>query len=242
MFDSVYSHFTNTANALASILLSIYPPMTWREYTVERPDLPGTTIPQVLRPMGYRTAFISAGDNTYANQLNFLQNRGFDVIWDYRDSGAPKLFSWGVEDRCVVDMTLRFIEQDRSRPFFIMAWTQATHNPYPPLPGQTDIDFLKAHAAPIRQTPAAAWNLNRYLNALVEMDWQMGRLFEELRKRGLADDTIVLITGYCSSASCRSAPRKLTRARSRPLSFASLKSTPLRSASLPFAFLESRKA
>src|SRR6266496_6324733 len=36
--------------------LPIYPYMTWREYTVEYPDLPGETLAQVARRQGLRTA------------------------------------------------------------------------------------------------------------------------------------------------------------------------------------------
>jgi hypothetical protein len=33
-----------TANSLVSILLGVYPPVTWRQLTEDRPDLPGTSL------------------------------------------------------------------------------------------------------------------------------------------------------------------------------------------------------
>ena len=43
--------------------------------------------------------------------------------------------------------------------------------------------------------PPDAWDLNRYLNTIAEVDRQLGRLFDGLRSRGLADDTLVVVTG-----------------------------------------------
>ncbi len=192
IFDSLYSHVTNTANALVSLVLSRYPTMNWREWTTERPDLPGISLADVFRQRGYRTAFISAGDNQYANQAAFLSRRGFETIWDYRDSGRSKLMSWGVEDRATVDMVLRWIASQRGKPFLAVCWTQGTHHPYEPAPGEAQFDFLTAEQ---RQSYRMGWELNRYLNALHQMDRQIGRLLDELRSRGLADDTIVAIIG-----------------------------------------------
>ncbi|MBI3465263.1 MAG: sulfatase-like hydrolase/transferase [Planctomycetes bacterium] len=212
VFDNFYCHVGLTANSLVALTLSIYPGMTWREYTVEQPDLPGTTLADVLRARGYRTAFISSGDNEYVNQDRFLENRGFHEVWDYRQLGCgPKLFSWGVEDRCMVDGVLRWIDQTRlapqpsrtdfpsvrdglenrpTQPFFVLAWTQQTHHPYEFSPAQKELDFFQGDPP-----PGDDYNLARYLNILLEVDRQLGRLFDGLRERDLAEETLVVVTG-----------------------------------------------
>jgi arylsulfatase A-like enzyme len=190
VFDNFYCHVGNTANSLFALLLSTYPGLSWREYTVEFPGLPGTTLAQVLRERGYRTLYVTAGDNDYANQGRFVANRGFDRAIDFRSLGCgPRLFSWGVEDRCLVDGMLRWIDEDRTRPFFLFAWTIQTHHPYELSPGQEKIDFFGD------DPPDDAYDLDLYLNVLHEEDAQLGRLFDALRERGLAEDTVVLITG-----------------------------------------------
>jgi lipoteichoic acid synthase len=191
VFDNFYSHAGLTANSMASLMLSLYPYMTWREYTIEYPDYPGATLADVLRPKGYRTAFIHSGDLEYARQDHFLRNRGFDVLWGRRDLGpGPELSSWGTEDRLLVDATLRWLDQDRQRPFFAMAWTSQSHHPYEPGPGAPAVDFFAG-----RPRPPDDYDLGRYLNTLVEVDRQLGRLFDGLRERGLDDDTLVVVTG-----------------------------------------------
>lgn len=194
VFDGYYSHITNTANSLVSLLLSVYTePLDYREVTVENPRIPGHTAASVLKQRGYRTAFISAGDNEYSNQHAFLKDRGFDDVWDYRQSGFPlrDAFTWGVHDAAMVDMVLKWLDANPGKPFCIYSWTQGTHHNYEPYPGQEEIDFKVDE----KKWKGMSWDLGRYLNSLHEADRQIGRLLDGLRSRGLADDTIVIITG-----------------------------------------------
>ena len=211
VFNNFYSHLTNTANSLVALTLSIYPPMSWRETTVEQPAIAGTTVAQVLKVRGYRTAFISGGYNDFSNQDAFLKNRGYDTVQDASsiedefakahvgtgsDEGtgeSPVISSWGVDDKAMVDQMFKFIDEDKKKPFYVFAWTQGTHHPYAPGPDWENIDFLDENDA--RLWDEMEWDLNRYLNALHEADKALERLFEGIRKRGLADDTIVIITG-----------------------------------------------
>jgi lipoteichoic acid synthase len=193
VFDNFYCHVGLTANAVVAIALSIYPGMTWREYTKEHPSLPGVTVADVLRPLGYRTAFIHNGDLEYTNQRGFLTNRGFDSLWDYRDLDGgvpdPNGFSWGVADQHLVTGILKWIDQDRERPFFVLSWTIQAHHPYT-VPVQNKVDFFRGNIP-----PGDDYDLDLYLNALHETDREIGRLLDGLRERGIADDTLVVITG-----------------------------------------------
>ena len=191
VFRNFYAHIANTSNALFAMTLSHYPPLTWTEATSEVPRAPATTVADVLRKCDYRTAFISAGDNTFADQDKFILNRGYDTVWDCHDANAPMAFSWGVQDKAMVDMVLRFIDQDRSKPFYIFSWNQGTHHPFYLPPNIPRTDFIKGDPA-YGNIPG---ELNKYLNSLSEFDRQLGRLFDALRERGLDKDTVVVVTG-----------------------------------------------
>jgi len=191
VFDDFYCHVGLTANAMAALTLSIYPYMTWREYTVEYPDFPGRTLADLLKPRGYRTAFIHSGDVSYTNQRAFLGHRGFDVLLDMNALGAGRSHtSWGAEDRIVVDGLFDWLSQAPDRPFYALIWTIQAHHPYEPSPDQPFVDFFEG-----RKRPEDDYDLNRYLNTQREVDRQLGRLFDGLRERGLADDTLVIVTG-----------------------------------------------
>lgn len=197
IFDNYYAHITNTANSLVSLTLSLYTyPLSYREITVENPHIPGQSPADVLKPLGYRTAFISAGRNEFSNQQAFLQGRSFDVIWGAPDLCKEPLNSWGAEDKYMVDGILKFIDQSPKKPFCIYSWTQGTHHPYGAeygmdAPGWEIEDFHVDKA----RWKGMWWDLGRYLNALKETDRQIGRLLDALRQRGLADDTLVVVTG-----------------------------------------------
>jgi arylsulfatase A-like enzyme len=74
------------------------------------------------------------------------------------------------------------------RPFFLMAWSQQTHHPYEPSPGAQQLSL-------VREPVQDQYDLDRYLNVLHETDAQLARLFTAVRDAGLADNTLIVITG-----------------------------------------------
>jgi arylsulfatase A-like enzyme len=188
-FDSFYAHIGRSSNSLAAILLSAYPKLGFRDLTEEYPSFPGTSLAQVFKDRGYDTAFLTPSDLTWAGWTTFLANRGFETIRDYHyfECSAP-LSSWGVEDRCMVDDMLDFMNREASRPFFLMAWSQQTHHPYEPTPGVPLLNL-------VREPSPDDYELGRYLNVLHETDRHLGRLFDGIRSANLDQDTLVILTG-----------------------------------------------
>jgi phosphoglycerol transferase MdoB-like AlkP superfamily enzyme len=152
--------------------------------------MPGDSLGDVLKRHGMRTAFIHSGDLAYTNQRAFLDHRGFDALIDYIDMKAPVVSSWGSHDGALVDGVLKWIDEGGDQPFFVKAWTTQSHHPYEPAPGVPLIDFFKG--GPL---PEDDYDLGRYLNTLHYTDSQLARLFAGLRERGLAEDTLVVVTG-----------------------------------------------
>jgi len=190
VFNNYYSPAGRSSDALAAILLSVEPRMSWRDVTSDFPQLPGTSLAEVLHERGYRTGFLTSSDLGWANWRGFLTGRGFDSIVQGSDLDCgPPLTSWGVADRCLVDGMLAWIKAEPAKPFFAMAWTVQTHHPYEPTPDRAPIDFFG------EKHPTDDYDLGRYLNVLHETDRQLGRLFLALRERGLDDETLVVLVG-----------------------------------------------
>ena len=93
-----------------------------------------------------------------------------------------------MEDRCAVDGMIQFIEKDPAQPFFLMAWSQQTHHPYEPTPGVPMLEF-------VRESTVDGYDLGRYLNVLHETDRHIERLFDTIRRAGLEQDTLIVVTG-----------------------------------------------
>jgi arylsulfatase A-like enzyme len=187
--DSFYAHIGRSSNSLAAILLSTYPKLGFRELTEEYPQLPGTSLASVFRDRGYRTGFMTPSDLSWAGWNSFLKPRGFEQLRDFHGLPcATPISSWGVEDRCMVDGMIAFINEEPTRPFFLIGWTTQTHHPYEPTPGAPLVDMQ-------REPVPDQYELGRYLNVLHETDRHLARLFETIRRAGIDEDTLVVVVG-----------------------------------------------
>ena len=189
VFERFYAHIGRSSNALATLLLSTYAKLDFQDITDEYPQLAGTSLADVFRSHGARTAFLTSSHLSWAHWREFLSVRGFDELRDADDlSCAEPPSEWGVADRCLADGILDFVDRHRAAPFFVMAWTTQTHYPYEPPPGAPVLDF------PLEPGPDQ-WELGRYLNALSETDRQVGRLLDGIRRAGLDSNTLTIVVG-----------------------------------------------
>ena len=187
--DNFYAHIGRSSNSMVAMLLSVYPKLDFRELTVQYPDLPGTSLATMFRSRGYRTTFVTPSDMAWAGWRGFLEGHGFEDVLDYRDLACPEMLSsWGVEDRCMVDKIVDLIAGAGTHPFFVTAWTTQTHHPYEPSPGVLPLNLL-------REPTPDEWDLGRYLNVVHETDRQLARVFEAVRRAGLEQDTLIVVTG-----------------------------------------------
>jgi arylsulfatase A-like enzyme len=183
--EHAYAHEGYTFCSLMSIAFSDYPGLPWRWRPGGDAPLP-PTVAQLARARGYRTAYIHSGDLEWEGMGYMMEKAGFETILGAQDLPGPMLSSWGTRDRSLFDAVMGFIDspQQAGRPFFVTAWTDQSHDPYALSPDATPRDFV-----------ANQPRLNRYLNVLREVDGAIGDLLDGLRRRGLADDTLVIITG-----------------------------------------------
>ena len=186
VFDNFYANVAHTVCSFMVLNFSLYPGLPWCYVPCGQRPLP-ESLPELLRPRGHRTALISSADMNYEGMAWAAEKHGYESVRNYWDLGCPLLNSWGADDQCVVDGVLRFVDEQPGAPFYVMAWTNQTHDPYVTSPGRPSVDFARSGAERA--------DLVRYLNILHTIDEQIGRLLDGLRARGLADDTLVVVTG-----------------------------------------------
>ena len=195
VFENFYAHVPHSSLSFMALNFSIYPGMPWcyaRGETFARDGarpLP-QTLASVLKQRGARTAYLHNGDLEWAGMRRTLENQGYDTIEDYRAMGGATLTSYGTEDRLLFERLIRFIDEKPGHPFYAFCWTDQTHHPYKLGPTSKKTDFFG------EQVPARdADDLGKYLNVLRQVDEHLMGLFRALRDRGLADETLVVITG-----------------------------------------------
>jgi len=192
LFENIYAQSPSTTSSLASLLLSIYPSITQREFIRERPDLIFPSLSSELRKAGYRTAYFGSSDQRFMSIGTFLSHRGFDAVRDYRSFPCDRSVlrgstpNWplldGIDDECTAEALLRWIGEAPGRPFFAMFWTMMTHYPYFAEPPSIDFGVKDPY-------------FNRYLNALRHDDGVIAKLVRFLQQRGLDRSTLMVVVG-----------------------------------------------
>jgi hypothetical protein len=195
VFDNFYAHVPYTFCSFMALNFSIYPGVPWcyapgRAFALNGQRSLPQTLASLLKQRGARTAYLCNGDLKWAGMDYVLKGQGYDSVEDYQAMGGSLLSSWGAGDPVLFDRLISFIDEKPGQPFYAFCWTDQTHDPYVLGPGQETFDFFG------EQTPARhAADLGRYLNVLRQADQLLGNLFQALRDRGLADETLVVITG-----------------------------------------------
>ena len=152
------------------------------------------TLPEALQLAGYRTMAIGKwhlGDFTALPEFH-PSNHGFDrfVGFNMSNDDWPVAF-WRGQTEVVADIGLdqarytalfteeavRFIEEPREEPFFLYLAHKDPHQPF--YPGEA----FAGHSAG-----------GPYGDAVSELDWSVGQVIAALRRSGVAENTMVVVT------------------------------------------------
>jgi arylsulfatase A-like enzyme len=165
-----------------------------------------------LRLQRYRTAlFASGGDGVWECYCNLAEAvEGPDSGWEVgRDGHHPFWAKVGGRARfqnddgqdrylnrqAFEDMQRFILEpspEERERPFYTLLWGYDTHDPYhAPAEDRWDVKFCPEA---IRGTEREQ-GYRRFLSAIRATDRLIGELYDRLAVSGLADDTLIVVTG-----------------------------------------------
>ncbi|QNN21911.1 sulfatase-like hydrolase/transferase [Planctomycetales bacterium ZRK34] len=171
-------------------------------------DPKAPTIARLLKQHGYATAHFGKwhmGGGRDVDDAPPPQAYGFDEslvsfeglgdrVLEYNDglsNASAKLgrgkIQWArkhEKTRIYVDRAIDFIHRHVDKPFYLEVWPNDVHDAHKPVPGEAD-----------KYTNVAdnAYDA-KFLAVLVEMDRQLGRLFDAIDKAGLAENTLIVLT------------------------------------------------
>jgi arylsulfatase A-like enzyme len=195
-FRRIYTSQPYTSNAMVSIFCSLYPWHGWRSVPRRDPNFQVSALGNVLQAAGYRSAMLHTGDMQFDNEKQFLERHGFGEVhdvWslqsvlgdenpDAKTPDAKPGTQRHLPDRLLLPAATRWIDANRSKPFFLALWTIQTHHPY--ISDGSDIEFDSRDP-----------EHNRYLNAIRVTDRLLGELYRELERRQLDESTLVIVLG-----------------------------------------------
>ena len=143
------------------------------------------TLAERLRAEGYDTAAFTE-DAYVVSGAGFA--RGFDVYHELRsdESSSP---GFGAE---TFGRAARWLETTDARPFFLFIHTYQVHAPYDPPEGYADLFDEPLPGDPVPAPNRAA--RDAYDSEIRYTDGLVGEFLAALAARGLADDTLVVVT------------------------------------------------
>lgn len=156
-----------------------------------------TTLAEILKEHGYATA--SVGKWHLGKQPFYPEKQGFDVNIAGTDKGQPPSYfspykihtlkdgpeGEYITDR-ITDEALRWIEQNRERPFFLYWPHFAVHTPI-----QSKEDLIQKYR---QKAPGQSHSNAKYAAMMESLDQSIGRLMAKLEEWGLTDHTVVIFT------------------------------------------------
>ncbi|QNN20923.1 sulfatase [Planctomycetales bacterium ZRK34] len=184
----------------------------------QRLELKHTTLAEAMRAGGYHTAHVGKWHLTPRSydsaelEPYYPQNQGFEINIAGNQWGAPGSYYYpyrrgkqtGIKSRTVnfpadipegryltdmlADHALRIIKQWGDEPFFMYWATYAVHTP---LQGRADL--VKEYKPKIK--PGMQHNNADYAAMVTAVDEALGRLVDTLEAQGIADRTVIILTG-----------------------------------------------
>ena len=174
-------------------------------------------IAEVLKTVGYQTGYIgkwhlNGHTETSTIEEQFVppgkKRHGFDY-WaalnfshNYFDSyyygDKPEknpLKGW--EPDAQTDLAIQYMKEHKNAPFCLFLSWGPPHNPYvapEKYKKMYNPEKIKLRENVFRTLESARIDYHSYYAAITSLDWNMGRLMEEMDKLGIADNTIVVFT------------------------------------------------
>lgn len=188
--------------------LGIHYAMGQHDWNVQHgmPDHLDSKVPTVTRffqKAGYRVGHFGKWHlgGPYNKETPTLKEYGIDEYatlmtpgegWpDYIKPGDPRS-EWAKRN---IDASLKFIEENKDKPFYLNVWLFDVHSTVDPSDEQMEQykDYwMRVGSEPTSREYKGAMQI--YYAAVTNMDKQIGRLINRLEQLGLSKDTIVVVT------------------------------------------------
>jgi arylsulfatase A-like enzyme len=152
-------------------------------------------IPEALKPAGYTSACI--GKWHLGSKAPYRPvDRGFDVAFERKRRSHFSKEGEYLTDK-LTDEAIKFVEANKSRPFFLYLSHHAVHTPI-----QAKKQLIQKYK---KKKPVDAQNNPTYAAMIESVDQNVGRLMAKLDELGLRDNTVVFFFsdngGYANATS-----------------------------------------
>ncbi|HKI35368.1 MAG TPA: sulfatase-like hydrolase/transferase [Gemmataceae bacterium] len=203
-FENFYATSNKTIASALPIFGATYNDPTKLATILDYRDYPTPAAANWLRARGYTTYFLGTGGHTtwegYLNVKPAFVDKAFDVGLDtshpfWQAAARPTALTEDdyLDAPMFADLR-RALRALKGRKFAVWAWTYDAHAPYFDGPGPQS--FPKEHfPRAVLGRPEKEADFERHLRAIWRLDQLIEGLCLELEELGLADDTLIVLTG-----------------------------------------------
>ena len=184
--DTYFTPVPHSSKAMVSVLCGFYP--YFKTEPVEATDglLPERCLADILGRHGYRSAFFHSGVD-FEKTGALMSGIGFDMyraISDLPTDGFEKTNYLGYEEKVMTGPSMQWVDSLKGQPFLLTYFTVSTHHNYLPPQSFPRVDY--GVSDPEHQN---------YLNSMRYTDSFIEEVVDELEKRKLADNTLIIVVG-----------------------------------------------
>lgn len=172
----------NTSDAEFLTNTSLYPLRDGSVY-FKYPTNTYESLPKMLKQQGYDSYVFHANNPSFWNRTEMYKAIGFDKFINSKDYVLDEYLGWGLGDKSFFRQSLEKI--DTSKPFYSFLITLSSHHPY----NYFD-DYEGFDVGDYEDTMAG-----NYVKAANYVDQAIGQLFEDLKRRGLYEESVIIIYG-----------------------------------------------
>ncbi len=161
------------------------------------------TFPELLRQEGYYTGIGGRGHHLDGSGRKAQET--IDVFEEFEMQTMPNRFDFlkGARDDRVLDMIKEFLDEvPKGKPFFMWANYSDPHRPFTAQDFEPDPEKITVPEG-MPDTGLLRKDLVAHHGEVNRLDFHIGQVFEELKKRGLYDNTLIIFIGDQGSALLR---------------------------------------
>lgn len=142
-------------------------------------------LPMILRDKGFNTMVFHAYKPEFWNRQTIYPVLGYDRFVNMHDFNLDEIFGWGLSDKHFFWQSAAILGKTK-QPFYSFLVTLSSHHPYALPKKYKKVQLMSEHQGKM---------LGNYLQAINYTDEAIGVFIEQLKQRGLYENSIITIYG-----------------------------------------------
>lgn len=220
-FDNLYHQTAQGKTSDAEFIMdnSLYPLPRGAVYFTNSQNKYEAT-PKILKENGYYPAVFHANNKSFWNRDVMYKNLGYEKYFDKEsyDVNDANSVNWGLKDIPFFEQSVPYL-QNLKQPFYSKMLMLTNHYPF----SMAEEDRM------MEEYDTSSQTVNRYFPTVRYSDEALKKFFEDLKKAGLYDNSVIVIYGdhYGISDNHNKAMSKVTGQKITPFEHTQLQRTPL---------------